>query len=197
MRKGATVLLALAFLLSWAGCAGGTGSSSRSIDDIPTGAGGTGGDTPPAAGDTVPGNTQIGLAATPEAPRGSGGTADERRVADDVNEFRQQNGRSALAWSDAIADAERSHAYDCEQQDYFGHGAKHDPGDYNLCVKRGQFLNLPGYLWECGYGGGASGAMSAWAGSSAHRDAILDTGLQYHGVGIGSSGTPTFWASLR
>lgn len=201
MRKhNLLVVLALVLALLTAGCAGGTGSSSRSTDDIPTSANGGdgGGDgVPSSTGSTVPGNVQIGLAESPEAPKISGGTSAERRVADDVNAFRQQNGLNPLIWNDAIADAERSHAYDCEQLGYFGHGAKHDPNDYNLCVKRGQFLNLPGSLWECGYGGGGSGAVSAWANSSAHRAALLTTGLTQHGVGIGPNGSPTFWASLR
>lgn len=200
-RLDLLVVTVLILSLLLVGCAGGTGSSSRSTDDIPTSAGGgsSGGDggTAPATGSTVPGNIQIGLAESPEAPRISGGTSAERQVADDVNAFRQQNGLSALVWSDAIADAERSHAYDCEQLGYFGHGASQAPSDYNLCVQRGQFLDLPGSLWECGYGGDASGAMSGWANSSAHRSAILDTTLKYHGVGIGSGGTPVFWASLR
>jgi uncharacterized protein YkwD len=200
-RRNLPIVIVLILSLLVVGCARGTGSSSRSTESIPTSAGGGGsggaGGNPPAAGGTVPGNVQIGLAESPEAPRISGGTSAERQVADDVNAFRQQNGLGALVWSDAIADAERSHAYDCEQLGYFGHGANHAPGDYNLCVQRGQFLDLPGSLWECGYGGGASGAVSGWANSSAHRSAILDATLKYHGVGIGSGGTPVFWASLR
>jgi uncharacterized protein YkwD len=188
----ATVMLAVAGLIL-AGCAGGTGSSAKESTIPPGGGGGGGGGT----GETVPGNIQLGLAASPEAPRIAGGTSAERQVAQDVNDFRQQNGLSALAWSDAIADAERSHAYDCIQRSYFGHGASHDPDDYGICVQRGQFLNLPGDLWECGYGGGGSGAVLAWANSSAHRAALLTTGLTQHGVGIGPSGSPTFWASLR
>lgn len=178
------------------GCAGGTGSSSKSGGGS-GGGGGGGTNIWPNTGATVPGNSSLGLAASPQAPSVPGGISHERQVAQAVNDFRQQNGRSQLVWMDAIADAERSHAGDCEQRGYFGHGAKHDPGNYNICVQRGQFLNLPGYLWECGYGGSGSGALPCWANSSAHRDALLDASLQYHGVGIGSCGAPTFWASLR
>ncbi|TET35801.1 MAG: CAP domain-containing protein [Planctomycetota bacterium] len=177
---------------------GGTGTGSGNIPGGSPGTGtgsGTGGGT--GTGDTVPGNTQIGLAENPEAPRIPGGTADEQMVAQAINEYRQQNGLPALIWSDEIADAERSHAYDCEQQGYFGHGAKSNPSNYSFCTQRGQFLGLPGSLYECGYGGGASGALTAWKNSSTHRAAILNSTLKYHGVGIGASGVAVFWASLR
>jgi len=195
-RYSFVILFGIVFLLA-VGCSGTPGGSPAS-DYTGGGSGGGGGNGGGGggSGDTVPGNISIGLAENPEAPRIPGGTSAERSVASDVNSFRNQNGLSSLIWRDDIADAERSHAYDCEQLGYFGHGAKHDPNNYNLCVQRGEFLGLGGYLWECGYGGGASGAMSAWANSSAHRAAILRSDLKYHGVGIGSSGAPTFWASL-
>jgi len=186
----------------------GLGCSSGGDDDNawwtpPPGGGGGGGGGGPTNG-TVPGNAQLGLATSPEAPRIPGGTQDERMVANQINQYRQQNGRSALAWSDDMADAARSHAYDCAQAGYFGHGSRYNPGNYNIAVQRGQWLyqqgfsDLEGYYWECGYSGGASGAVSGWINSNAHRQAILDTGLVgKHGVGIGPKGNYVFWVSCR
>jgi len=164
--------------------------------------------TPPPGGGggssngTVPGNAQLGLATSPEAPRIPGGTQDERMVADQINQYRQQNGRSALVWSDDMADAARSHAYDCAQAGYFGHGSRYSPSDYNIAVQRGQWLyqqgfsDLNGYYYECGAQNGPARALSDWANSSAHRQAILNTSLQKHGVGVGPNGRYVFWVSV-
>ncbi|TET35314.1 MAG: CAP domain-containing protein [Planctomycetota bacterium] len=205
MKNRVSAIFIIALLVMWiSGCSGSSDGSSHDNRVYNPGGttGGTGtgsgnGGIPPGTGDTVPGNVELGLSENPEAPRIAGGTADEQLVAQNINEFRQENGLEPLIWADAIADAERSHAYDTEQLDYFGHGASHDPGNYGICVERGQFLDLPGQLWECGYGGGPANAVSGWSNSPGHRAGILDSSLTYHGVGISTSGVNVFWASLR
>jgi uncharacterized protein YkwD len=163
-------------------------SSSRSSapsNSTATGSGtgtGTGGT---ATGDTVPGNIDLGLAASPEAPRIAGGTADEQMIADMVNDFRAENGLSPFAWNDGIADCERSHAYDCEQQNYFGHGAKAAPDDYSICNARAQSLGFSGGVLECAcWDTALSSVVQAWINSPGHRNALLNSGNTRHGVGI-------------
>jgi hypothetical protein len=144
---------------------GGTGSG---------GGGSGGGSGGSSTGDTVPGNTDLGLAISPEAPRYSGGgTADEMMVAEMINDFREEQGLNRLTWSDELADAERSHAYDCNQFKYGGHGNHKNPS-YSIAVERGKSLGLY-RLYECtthGTGGPAN-AINAWTNSSGHRAAIL------------------------
>jgi uncharacterized protein YkwD len=188
------VALAVLAILLLTGCKGGD-SCKRGTGDTatPDDTGGSGGGGTPS-GQTVPGNAALGLAESPEAPRIPGGTSDERKVAQDVNDFRQQNGLSALSWTDALGDAERSHSYYCHQENYFGHGS-HSDNSYNCAVERGKFLGAANYLWECAYAVGPSGAMNAWANSTTHRNAILTSGLTKHGVGISSNNMIVCWAS--
>jgi uncharacterized protein YkwD len=141
-----------------------------------TGTGGGDGDVGTPTGDTVPGNIDIGLADSPEAPRYSGGgTTVEMMVAEDVNDFREENGLNRLAWNDEIADAERSHAYDCTQGGYFGHGARQAPLSHYY-VQRGQFLNISGgSLYECACwpSDPKYAVKPMWAESPGHRAALL------------------------
>jgi hypothetical protein len=169
-----------------------------------TGTGG-GGDVGTPTGDTVPGNIDIGLASSPEAPRYSGGgTAVEMMVAEDVNDFREENGLNRLAWNDEIADAERSHAYDCTQGGYFGHGARQAPLSHYY-VQRGQFLKISGgSLYECALYECACwpsdpkyAVKPMWAESPGHRAALLNPTLKVHGVGISADGKYVMWSSLQ
>ncbi len=184
------------------GGSGGTGSgtgtgSGGGNGGTGTGGGGSGTGGGTATGETVPGNIDVGLASAPEAPRMVGGTADEQKVAELINEFRAENGLHLWTWDDGIADCERSHAYDCEQQGYFGHGAKASPKDYNICNERGRFLGIGPVLESAAQGvcSSPSGIVNCWKNSPPHRAQLLADGNTRHGAGISVNEKYAFHAS--
>jgi uncharacterized protein YkwD len=170
------------------GDTGGGGGTGGGTSGTGTGSGsgtgsGTGG-TP--TGDTVPGDISLGLSENPEAPRMTGGTADEQMIANMVNDFRAENGLSPFAWNDGIADCERSHAYDMEQQNYFSHGSKSN-SSYSICTARSQSLGLGGVLESNCMDSALTSVVQAWINSSAHREQLLNSNNTRHGVGISTN----------
>jgi uncharacterized protein YkwD len=182
------LILALVAVAVLAGCKGGS-SCERDFDDpAGGGGGGTGGG---GASGTVPGNISIGLAENPEAPRIPGGTADEREVLRLINNERNAAGVGQLQWDDALADMGRSHAYDCNQLSYGGHGSSASPGSY-LANERAKFLGLTNYSAYSGIvsengsmRGGPEAVVSGWMQSSGHRMNVLYSGHTHAGVGYG------------
>jgi uncharacterized protein YkwD len=119
-------------------------------------------------------------------------------IAEEVNDFREENGLNRLTWNDEIADAERSHAYDCSQGDYFGHGARQSPLSHYY-VQRGQFLNISGgSLYECAcWPSDLKYTVQMWVDSPGHRAALLNPSLKVHGIGISADNKYVMWSSLQ
>jgi uncharacterized protein YkwD len=84
----------------------------------------------------------------------------------------------------------RSHAYDCNQRDYFGHGCKASPDNY-LANARAQFLGLTGYRSYSGIvsenAAGGPNEVPRWMNSSGHRKNIMHPDHTCAGVGISPS----------
>jgi uncharacterized protein YkwD len=189
------IVAAFSMVVVTPGCSKKHSSSRSSLPSYSTGTGtstgsgtatGTGGNGGTPTGDTVPGDVSLGLSENPEAPRMTGGTADEQMIANMVNDFRAENGLSPMAWHDGIADCERSHAYDMEQQNYFSHGSKSD-SSYSICTARAQFLGLGGVLESICMDSALTSVVQAWINSPSHRAQLLAAGNTRHGVGISTN----------
>lgn len=83
-------------------------------------------------------NASVGLATSAHV---AGGSADERRVLDKMNQ--QRPAGSPLLWDDCLADLARSHSQDMVLRGYFGHGTAGDSSAF-LVPSRGQATAIAG-----------------------------------------------------
>jgi uncharacterized protein YkwD len=110
----------------------------------------------------------------------------EQLVFELTNAFRAKNGKSALAWNDALASAARAHSQDMAVNNYFSH-----TGLDGRSV--GTRITNSGYKWTAygeniiyGYGNPFA-AVDGWINSEGHRSNMLG-GFKDLGVGWSAAG---------
>jgi len=131
-------------------------------------------------GNTVPGNTGLGLATSPETPRNPCGDAEERSCFNTANAERTQRGLAPYLWDGDLADLGRSHSADMNQRNYFQHGSS--TTNDHLYQQRGDFLGLKNGKFSSVVENIASGSntgadtVAQFMASGGHRAVILGEG---------------------
>ena len=130
----------------------------------------------------------LALACLPALAQASNRTAysasTEGQVLVLLNGIRHDHGLSTLTGSTALRNAARSHSSDMLERAYFEHDS---PGEgFGSRIRR--YLKSPlvgeNIAWGTGRYGTASGIVTLWMHSPAHRHVILMAGLHRVGLGI-------------
>jgi uncharacterized protein YkwD len=120
-------------------------------------------------------------------------TLQAREVLQLINDYRSQNGRDPLAWSDKLAAFGQSRADDMIVRNYFSH---HDPQTGEMLLARlHAFVTVGENLYQIS--GPAVAFMSdvsqqafkGWRNSPSHNELMLDRRMNSAGVAVAREGT--------
>ncbi|NME68757.1 fibronectin type III domain-containing protein [Flammeovirga aprica] len=136
-------------------------------------------------------------------------TAEEQKLYQLINEYRNENGLPDIPLSKSLTYVAQRHVWDLETNFEFGgscnmHSWSDKGEDWSGCCyiepqcmwdKPSEMTPYPGYGYEISYGGSgnykatAEGALQAWKGSSGHNTVIVNQGswknIKWNSVGIG------------
>jgi uncharacterized protein YkwD len=130
-----------------------------------------------------------GQAATKVAYKSTG----EQQVLTLLNQIRQQNGLSSLAFSASLRTAARAHSADMLQRKFFDHDSPTETWDARIARYLKAPLTGENIAWGAGSYGSPAGIVKQWMSSPPHRAIILSAGLHRVGLGLASGtfeGTP-------
>jgi uncharacterized protein YkwD len=117
----------------------------------------------------------------------------EQQVLTLLNQIRQQNGLSTLAFSAPLRNAARAHSADMLQNGYFEHDSASEAWDARVARYLKAPLTGENIAWGAGSYGSPAGIVSQWMHSAPHRAIILTPGLHRVGLGLAAgtfNGTP-------
>jgi len=110
----------------------------------------------------------------------------EQQVLTLLNQIRQQNGLSNLAFSAPLRNAARAHSADMLQRRFFDHNSPTETWDARIARYLKAPLTGENIAWGSGSMGSPASIVSQWMQSPPHRAIILTPGLHRVGLGLAS-----------
>ena len=109
--------------------------------------------------------------------------AEVAKFVDLVNAHRQSVGCDGLTWHSVAGQVAENHSADMVARDFFSHTNPDGDSPFDRLRDAGVTYRAAGENIAL-TGGGASGVLSLWLGSSGHRANIERCGYTHHGVGL-------------